>query len=150
MSKTSQNTLTTSVHFPAELQLQISEVGRVPLVMVRRDEDVVVFLDNCPDENLPLKPVLNSHGQIVCTQHGARFDCAGCLFHPGAAHHPERCEQGLLSVPAEAVKLETVMVSITPELQQEADRIAEKRRRRKKGGRLRRLVRSLFAWLGGR
>jgi nitrite reductase/ring-hydroxylating ferredoxin subunit len=150
MSKTPQNTLTTSVHFPAELQLQVSEVGRVPLIMVRRDAMVAVFFDNCPDENLPLKPVLNSLGQIVCTQHGARFDCAGCLVHSGAAHHADRCEQGLQPVPAEAVELEKVMVTITPELLQEADRIAEKRRRRQKGGSLRRLVRSLFAWLGGR
>ncbi len=150
MSEKSQSPEFASIDFPIELQLQVSEVGRVPLILVRREDAIVVFLDNCPDENLQLNPVLNSHGQVVCTQHGARFDCAGCLVHPGTAHHPERCEQGLQTVPAVVAAPGVVMVTITPELQHEADRLAERRQRRLKGGRLRRFARGLVMWLRGR
>ena len=150
MSESSQIPLIATVCFPADQQLQVSEVGRVPLILLRRKDDILVFLDNCPDENLRLNPVLNSHGQIVCTHHGARFDCAGCLVHPGTAHHPARCDQGLQAVPVDVVGPEVVKVTLTPELQREADRLAERRRRRGKGGRLRRLLRGLVAWLRGR
>ena len=53
MSELFQETLTVAVPFPADQQLQVSEVDHVPLILLRRDNGVVVFLDNCPDWPCP-------------------------------------------------------------------------------------------------
>jgi len=119
-----------TVPFSSESPLQVVEVERIPLILVRRDGVVSAFLDNCPDEDKPLEPVLNRHGDIVCTQHGARFDCAGCLVDPGNAHHPKRCEEGLLAVPANAEMDDRVELVVTPELRREADEVRRRRARR--------------------
>ncbi len=54
------------------------------ILVVKRGNERRAFLNDCADEHLPLDkddlpPVVNSKGQLICLQHGARIDaCQGC------------------------------------------------------------------------
>jgi nitrite reductase/ring-hydroxylating ferredoxin subunit len=140
-----------TVPFAAGERISVAHDGRLPLdvILLRHGEQVSAFLDDCPDERKPLEPVLNSRGEVVCTVHGASFDCNGCLVRPGGAHHPENCIAGLVPVPVETADADAVTLAITPEVRKEAERIQLQRRRRRYGRGLRGLVRRLSAWMRG-
>jgi nitrite reductase/ring-hydroxylating ferredoxin subunit len=66
-----------------------AETGGVALFVVRRGDDAVVYLDQCPHEGarLPWRrhEYLNAaHDRIVCNAHGAQFDIDTglCLLGP--------------------------------------------------------------------
>jgi acyl-coenzyme A synthetase/AMP-(fatty) acid ligase/nitrite reductase/ring-hydroxylating ferredoxin subunit len=138
-----------TVPFAVGERLHVARDGRLLLdvILLREGDGVRAFLDNCPDEHKPLRPILNSRGEIVCTEHGASFDCNGCLARPGGARHPERCTAGLVPVPVERADADAVTLVLTPEVSKQAERVKQLRQRRRH---LRGWLGRLRAWLGRR
>jgi nitrite reductase/ring-hydroxylating ferredoxin subunit len=145
-----------TVRHEPQAEVELVSAAGIPVILVRREDGVHAFLDNCPDENLPLEKddlplerVLNRRGELVCTQHGARFNCAGCLIDPGNAHHAEQCAPGLTAIPVLSVNDASVELEISQELRDGWERIARRRSRKRHGrgplGTLRYLIAALRA-----
>ena len=147
------NTFTVSLNGSPQL---VTGPHDVPVVILKLGDAVQAYLNNCPDEHLPLEtddalPAVNSRGEIFCGHHQASFDgCSGCFLRPGTARHIDRLREGLISIPVVEFNGQDVTLQITPDVVSAWDRIRRIRFRKSFGRGVRGAVRHQLARLAGK
>lgn len=120
---------------PPDDRLATLEVEGIPLVLAQSEFGWRAFLDDCPDENLPMEPKVTRTGGIVCAQHGASFCVtSGCLLRLGNARHTNRCAAGLFKVEVRANDDRSIELFVSEELRERWANV-QRRRFRKSFGR---------------